>query len=148
MKYRPTAAEAALLVVYLQDAYDAEKGRQTTRFRVSSETLRRVCGRHALRGSFVEDFENEIADLGWSPFWVGNNLALIRTDTIDGWPRIASKRIAGTLRRVEKGDPQAIAEIEAKLERISPKEDDTDTEESKAEVSRTTPNGPRVAKRN
>lgn len=116
MKYRPTAAEAALLLIHLCNAYDDEKAKHTTRFRVSSATLRRVSGRHALRGSFVDDLENEIADLKWSSFWVANNLALIRTDTVDSWPRIASKWIADVLKRVEKGDTEVLAKIEAQLQ--------------------------------
>lgn len=115
-KYQPTPAETATLVVHLVTEYAREKGKATTRARISQQTLRLISSRTQLRHRFKEDWSEALELIGWLSIPVGDNFAIIQTDTTDGWPRLGSKRIAETLKRVHRGDVSVIAEIEEALE--------------------------------
>jgi hypothetical protein len=114
-KYRPTAAEVAILVVFLMWSYDREKGRDTSRARISAKTLRTVSIRTKLREAFLDEFFDEMGTLGWTAFPVGDNFGLIRTETIDGWPRIGSSRVRPILDRVRAGDIEVFEQIESEI---------------------------------
>ncbi len=114
--YRPNATEVAKLTVYLVVAYDKEKSKNTSRFRISSKTLRIISGRAVLRDAFVEEWEDALYDLGWSMLRVGDCFALIRTNTIDDWSRIGSDRIRAVIDRARDDDPEVWDEIGGKVE--------------------------------
>jgi hypothetical protein len=54
--------------------------------------------------------ENEIAELEWPVVQAGNNLGIICSNGINGWQRIALKRIRDVLKRIEKGDEVPLLE--------------------------------------
>jgi hypothetical protein len=114
--HRPTAAEAARLAVYLVFDYDKEKHKNTSRFRISSKTLRRMSGRAVLRDAFIEEWEDALSDLGWSTLRVGDYFGLIRTATIDDWSRISSLRIKTLIEKIRSNDPNVWDKIEASIE--------------------------------
>lgn len=124
-RYRPTPAETALLTVYLIHAYAREKAKEVTRARISRKTLRILAVRKPLRQPFIDDWVTELADLGWSAWEDGDNFALLRTDTIEGWARISARRISDTMERVRNGDPDVFDEIAGK---INITDDNTDDE--------------------
>ncbi|MGU3557954.1 hypothetical protein [Methylobacterium radiotolerans] len=115
-KYQPTPSETATLVVHLISEYAREKAKATTRARISQQTLRLISSRTHLRSRFKDDWAEAMELIGWLSIPVGDNFAIIKTDTTDGWPRIGSKRIAEVLKRVHRGDVGIIAEIEEGLE--------------------------------
>lgn len=124
MTYHPTPAEVAILTVHLIAAYDDEKDKRTTRARISSRTLRRMSVRAHLREAFLNDWTDEVAELGWAVFPVGDNFALIHTDTIESWTRIGSQRVRPLLQRVRAGDDGVFAELLANREADEESADD------------------------
>ena len=108
---RLSAAEVAMLTIFLVVAYDQEKSKTTTRARISGTTLRVISDRQRLRGAFIDEWVDELAGLGWSTFPVGDHFAIILTKTVEGWVRISSKRIRSTLRRISLGDDTALPEV-------------------------------------
>lgn len=111
-KYRLTAYKAAILTLHLLAVYSDDKGRGTARARISQATLRRLSGRTSLREVFVNEWIEELGLLGWSAFQVGDNFALIHTETIENWPRVASTRIREDLNKVLGGDDAEFDRIE------------------------------------
>ncbi len=122
--YRPSAADVAMLTIYLIRAYDQEKGKTTTRARLSEQTLRVMGSRINLRAAFKDEWIEELAALGWSAFPVGDHFGIIRTETTEGWVRIGSKRIRDQLQRIHRGDVGALAEIEKAIETPAEPDDD------------------------
>jgi hypothetical protein len=100
----PSASETALLTVHLIMRYDDEKGKKTTRARISAKTLRILSSRAHLRESFCEDWIDELGVLGWTAFPIGDHFALILSQTIADWPRLGATRIRDTLHRVRQND--------------------------------------------
>jgi hypothetical protein len=125
IKSRREAAEVAMLTIFLVVAYDQEKSKTTTRARISQATLRVISERKRLHGSFIDEWMDELADLGWSAFPVGDHFAIIRTDTVDGWVRISTKRIRSILTRISIGDDAALEEVaKAVIPKVPPEEID------------------------
>jgi hypothetical protein len=116
--YLPHPAEVAELVVYLSRAYDDEKGTDTSRFRISSTTLRRISGRASLRDAFLDDWESEMYHLEWTVLRVGDHFGLIRTKAITGWHRVSSRRISNEIDRIREGDQSVMNKISAKLRQV------------------------------
>jgi hypothetical protein len=112
--YLPTAAEVAVLSIFLGWAYAEEKKTRLTRFRISSRTLRKIARRSHLRDVFLDEWADELDRRGWKVIWDGDNQGLIRRDAIDGWARLSSKRIADNL---ENMNASTIKRIARKLER-------------------------------
>ena len=110
-----TATEVAKITVYLVSAYDKEKRKNTSRFRISSKTLRRISGRAVLRDAFIEEWENALYYLNWNTLRVGDCFGLIRAKTIDDWSRISSTRIKSVIERVRTEDRDVWEEIEAAI---------------------------------
>ena len=110
-KSRRSAAEVAMLTIFLVITYDKEKSKTTTRFRVSPSTLRIISERKRLHSAFIEDWIDELAEFGWSAFQVGDHFAIIHTEAVNGWVRISSKRIRSTLTLMSLDSGEAIAEV-------------------------------------
>lgn len=110
-KARRTPAEAAILTVFTISEYDQEKSKTTTRARIQQATLRILADRQRLRAAFVEDWIDELANLGWSTFPVGDGFGVIKTEAVSGWVRIGSKRIRPTLDRIRLGDESAFDDV-------------------------------------
>ncbi len=110
---RLSAAEVAMLTIFLFKEYDRDKGKNTSRARISQATLRVLSERQRLRASFVEDWIDELSSLGWSAFPVGDNFAIIETNTVTGWARISAKRLKSVMMRISIGDDSAMAEVAA-----------------------------------
>jgi len=124
--YRLSAYEAAILTIYLIQAYGQEKGRNATRARISQATLRRLADRERLRSAFIDEWVDELAALGWSAFPVGDNFAIVESASTDGWPRIATSRIREELQKIHDGDTEEFERIADEV--AAEAEDATDEE--------------------
>jgi len=122
--YRPNAGEVAKLTIYLVANYDKEKGKNTSRFRISAKTLRRMSGRAVLRDAFIEEWEDALNCLKWSVLRVGDYFGLIRTDTIQDWFRISSLRIKPVIERVCEEDRDIWDKIGAEIDPADAGDDD------------------------
>jgi hypothetical protein len=109
--HQPTARQCALLVLRLIQAREQEleaRARETrtgvSRARISQNTLRTLCRRAYLPGSFVAELQEFLLAAGWCLFCVGPTYyALIRKSAVEGWARISSARISEELSAVSRG---------------------------------------------
>ncbi|HWW15387.1 MAG TPA: hypothetical protein VN310_12060 [Candidatus Dormibacteraeota bacterium] len=107
--------EVAKLTVYLAHAYDTEKDTETTRFRISSTTLRNISLRTRLRDTFIIEWQDALSYEGWAVFPIGEHFGLIRTNVIAGWRRISSRRVADKVEGLRAGDQSVMTEISSDL---------------------------------
>jgi hypothetical protein len=119
---KPTPYETALLLLSL--VAEREKvlkaaGKETavSRFRLSEATFRRLAKRNRIPPDFFAEVQEWLFDAGWSLFFTGSSYyAMIKTDAVDGWVRLGSKRIDDQLAAVERGtfDFDSLAHLLAK----------------------------------
>ena len=111
--FRPTAFQAALLLLRLCESRDQEKAKTkakdkdekgTTRFRVSELTLKRICGRPRLHQEFLTEMQDWLLQAGWAFFFADRSFGMIKLEAVESWTRLGSKRIADELDVVAKGD--------------------------------------------
>ncbi len=103
--YRPTIDECAALLNELMRAHGLQRGKAITRGRVSLKTLRRVCGRRALRERFIEDLATALLDWGWIlVVGPGERYGLLAGTSLEGWPRVTSSSITTLLSEVRRGN--------------------------------------------
>ena len=109
--FRPTAFQAALLLLRLRESRDQEKGKTKdkeekgmTRFRVSELTLKRICGRPRLHPEFLTEMQDWLLRAGWAFFFADRSFGMIKLEAVESWTRLGSKRIADELDAVAKGD--------------------------------------------
>jgi hypothetical protein len=109
--FRPTAFQAALLLLRLREARDEEKEKTKdkeekgmTRFRVSELTLKRICGRPRLHPEFLTEMQDWLLRAGWAFFFADRSFGMIKLEAVESWTRLGSKRIADELDAVAKGD--------------------------------------------
>ncbi len=114
--FRPSAFEAALLLLRLRESRDQEKEKtkdknraekepkRTTRFRVSELTLKRICGRPRLHPEFLVEMQDWLLRVGWAFFFADRSYGMIKLEAVESWTRLGSKRIADELAAVAEGD--------------------------------------------
>jgi hypothetical protein len=109
LPYLPTERQCALLILYLISARDEEfekKGqeRKVSRARISQNTIRRLCGRSHISNDFLLLVQEYLLAAGWALFCIGPTYyAVIKLESVQGWSRISSKRIADDLKQVPRG---------------------------------------------
>ena len=100
----PSARQAALLVVYLITKTASEFDRDITRVRLSEQTMRALWGgRTRVSTEDFTEMQEYLLQARWVLFWMGDGYAVIKLDAVEGWPRIAPKRIAPDLEKVAAG---------------------------------------------
>ena len=102
--YLADPQECALLMVLLVQAKEHALEREMTRALVSEITLKRLWGRRRLEDDFLRAVQDWLFRTGWALFDAGATYALIRTKTVEGWPRLSSKRLKTTLKSVARGE--------------------------------------------
>src|ERR1700680_2306308 len=98
----PGACEAALLLVHLLERTSDEFHRTVTRAQLSEETMRKLWGRTRVTDQHLLETQEYLLRAGWVMFWMGTSYAVVKLDAVEGWPRIASKRIAEDLKKVAR----------------------------------------------
>jgi hypothetical protein len=101
--YQPTPREAALLVLHVLRTKESETGKDVTRARLTEITLRRLWGRTRISDELVLEVQEYLLNAGWVLFWAGSSYAVIQVSSVEGWPRISSKRINEDLDKVSTG---------------------------------------------
>jgi hypothetical protein len=107
--YLPTEWQCALLIILLIQAREKEferKGakRKITRARISQNTIRKLCVRGQLSSDFLLGVQEHLLVAGWALFCVGpTHFAVIKVESVLGWGRVSSKRIANELGQVGRG---------------------------------------------
>jgi hypothetical protein len=98
--YQPTPREAALLVLHVLRTKESETGKDVTRARLTEITLRRLWGRTRISNELLLEVQEYLLHGGWVLFWAGSSYAVIQVSSVEGWPRISSKRINEDLEKV------------------------------------------------
>jgi hypothetical protein len=101
--HQPDGQQCAILLLLLVQAKEGESGKGYSRVRVAEITLKRLWGRHRLDDRFLRETQEWLFRAGWTLFYAGTTFALVQTKSVEGWPRISSKRLADTLEAVAKG---------------------------------------------
>jgi hypothetical protein len=107
---RPTEWQAALLILRLVQAREAEfrkRGlkRNVSRARISQNTIRTLCGRSQISNDFLTEVQEYLLAAGWALFYIGPTYyGIIKLESVQGWSRISSKRIADDLNKVQRGE--------------------------------------------
>jgi hypothetical protein len=104
LPHKPDALEGALLLLLLVQRREAETGKGVTRFRVSESTMCRLFNRRRIPLEYLHDVEEWLLSAGWALFYAGSAYAMIRTDAVDGWVRLASSRIGDEINQVARGE--------------------------------------------
>jgi hypothetical protein len=102
--YQPDAQECAILLVLLVQAKEGKSEKGYSRIRVAEITLKRLWGRHRLDDEFLREVEEWLFRAGWALFYAGATFALVQTKSVEGWPRVSSKRLADDLEKVAQGE--------------------------------------------
>ncbi len=103
LPHKPNALQGALLVLALVDSKEREIGKSVTRFRVSQVTLSRLFCRKRISLDYLHEVEEWLLAAGWALFFAGSTYAMIRVSAVEGWNRLASKRIESELDQVARG---------------------------------------------
>lgn len=123
-KYRPDAFEVAILINEMVRSYSEEQGKGLSRFRLSEKTIRRISLRHALREAFLEELSDELSEFGWLSFRDGAYLCVIQQESVGGWTRLGSRRVAEITLALRRGDHEALDELVAGSEPDSAEPDE------------------------
>jgi hypothetical protein len=105
---KPNPFETALLLLSLVESREERlkeigKEGRVSRFRMSETTLKRLANRKRIPEDYLFELQEWLFEVDWSLFFTGSTYAMIKSDAIDGWVRLGSKRIADRLRAVEQG---------------------------------------------
>jgi len=103
-RYEPTPRECALLLLHVMDTKEKESGRPVTRFRLSEMSMRRLCLRAQISADFTAEVANWLSRAGVTLCFVGPAYIVLRTEVLDSWLRITTKRLSSDLRRVSEGE--------------------------------------------
>lgn len=104
----PTEWQCALLILMLIEAREDEfkkqgAERKVSRARLSQNTIRKLCGRSQIPNDFLLEVQEYLLTAGWALFCIGpTHYAIIKLDSVQGWSRISSKRIAEELELVPR----------------------------------------------
>jgi hypothetical protein len=101
--YRPDAQECAILLLLLIQPRGLRR-RGYTRFRLAEITLKRLWNRDRLRDEFLQEVEEWLFRAGWALFYAGTTFGLVKTEAVEGWPRVTSKELEAELQKVARGE--------------------------------------------
>lgn len=97
-RYKLSAEATAQLLLVNAKRFGEEKGRETTRFRYSKETLRKLSRWERLSPLFLEELSDELLALGWVQIPISDTeFGAIMDNKVSAWPRIGPKRVADIL---------------------------------------------------
>lgn len=103
MEHKPTSREAALLLLRSVEERGDRRGKELTRARLSSLTLKQLFKRESLNESWLAEVNEWLLSAGWTLFKAGDTFALVRTSVVRNWPRVAAKHLNDVLERVAQG---------------------------------------------
>ena len=99
--YQPDAMECALLLLLLVQPKPMMKGR--TRIRLAEITLKRLWKRRRLGDEFLREVQEWLFRGGFALFYAGTTFGLVKTKSVEGWPRVTSKELEAELDEVARG---------------------------------------------
>ena len=82
MEMRKSIQDTAKLLLINAKLYEEEKGKEVSRHRISSHTLKRISKRQALREGFLKSLTDELAELGWIFIKLDDQFAIIDSNKL------------------------------------------------------------------
>ena len=93
MKQPNSVSKTAQILICNALLYELEKEREVSRYRFSYSTLAFIANRQRLTSDFLTDLDNELVELGWSFINMGDSFAIVKTDKVNQWTKLAYKRV-------------------------------------------------------
>jgi hypothetical protein len=95
--YQPDALECAILLLLLVQP------KERTRIMLAEITLKRLWKRRRLNDEFLREVTEWLFRAGWALFYAGTTFGLVKTESVEGWPRVTSKELEAELEKVARG---------------------------------------------
>lgn len=73
--------------------YELEKEREVSRYRFSYSTLAFIANRQRLSPEFLKELDDVLVEFGWSFINMGDSFAVVKTDKVNQWTKLAFKRV-------------------------------------------------------
>lgn len=102
-RFKPNDRECALLVLALIRAKELESEKSFSRCRIAEISLKRLWCRNRISPQLVEAVGDWLSSAGFALFFAGSSYGLIRTDVVERWTLVTSKRLATDLESVAEG---------------------------------------------
>ncbi|HML12391.1 MAG TPA: hypothetical protein VK456_03750 [Xanthobacteraceae bacterium] len=103
IRYKPNPRECALLFLALVAEREGRRGKSLTRLRLSETTLKQLWNRERLTEGFLREVDEWLLTAGWVLISGSSTFGAVKEEAVGNWPRISSKRISDTLKRVAQG---------------------------------------------
>jgi hypothetical protein len=95
--YQPDALECAILLMLLVQP------KERTRARLAEITLKRLWKRRRLGDEFLREVTDWLFRAGWALFYAGTTFGMVKTKSVEGWPRVTSKELEAELEKLARG---------------------------------------------
>ncbi len=93
MKQMNSAVKTAKILISNALLYELEKEREVSRYRFSYTTLAFIANRQRLSPEFLKELDDVLVELGWSFINMGDSFAIVKTEKINQWTKLAYKRV-------------------------------------------------------
>jgi hypothetical protein len=102
---RPSPDEVAILLIAMVRRVGGKRG-EGSRWRISIKTLRKVSSRAMIREAFLDELEEELAELGYTLLrLMAGGYGLIETSAFDSWPSVSTRdRLEKEMKALKAGD--------------------------------------------
>lgn len=88
-----SAQKTAKILICNALLYEQEKEREVSRYRFSYSTLAFIANRQRLSPEFLKELDDVLVELGWSFINMGDSFAIVKTEKINQWTKLAYKRV-------------------------------------------------------
>lgn len=93
MTYTNSVEKTAKILICNALLYELEKEREVSRYRFSYTTLAFIANRQRLSSEFLKELDDVLVELGWSFINMGDSFAIVKTEKINQWTKLAYKRV-------------------------------------------------------
>jgi|GEM_PF-6749817 len=122
---RRSAKATAVLLILNAKIYEQEKEREVSRYRFTRQTLTKCSCRRVLRNSFLDQLDEELAELGWRFIQLEFDYAIVDASKVNSWTKLSSKRLREKA-LLTMTDQELIDSYESKYGDESPIDDSED----------------------
>lgn len=88
-----SAKKTAQILICNALLYELEKEREVSRYRFSYATLAFIANRQRLSPDYLKELDDVLVELGWSFINMGDSFAIVKTEKINQWTKLAYKRV-------------------------------------------------------
>ena len=103
MNTKLKSRDAAIILLRALQQRGERRGKQLTRARVSSVSLRMLWNRETLLREWLDQVNEWLLTAGWLLVDAGSTYAVVRTSVIENWPRIAHRHLEPELKKIAMG---------------------------------------------